>query len=126
MFPGISFFALLLLVSAPLLRSAEIIPEEVARKHFTNGAVLIDVRTIEEYKAAHLTNATHIPLNAVKQKVPQHFPDKGQTLLLHCRTGRRSGLAEQELKTMGYTNVYNVGSLEQASRVTQSKPVTGK
>ena len=36
---------------------------------------------------------------------------------IHCRSGRRSGLAEQQLRSLGYTNAFNIGSYEQAEEV---------
>ncbi|HYG23299.1 MAG TPA: rhodanese-like domain-containing protein [Verrucomicrobiae bacterium] len=119
--------ALALLVATTACgNSAPIIPTEEARHHLTNGAVLIDVRTIDEYNAKHLTNAIHIPLDTLKFKLPAQVPDRSQALLLHCRTGRRSGIAETELRAMGYTNVFNVGSLEQAEKASGTKAQSGQ
>jgi rhodanese-related sulfurtransferase len=43
--------------------------------------------------------------------------NKSDVVLLHCRTGRRSGLAETELRALGYTNVFNIGSFERAQKI---------
>lgn len=99
------------------LKGAEVLPVEEAREHLQNGALLIDVRTVEEYKAQHLSKAVNIPLNEIKKAVPRRVKDKGRVLLLHCRSGRRSGIAERDLRAMGYTNAFNIGSYEQARKI---------
>ena len=81
------------------------------------GAQVLDVRTPEEFRAEHLPGGINIPLDEITQKVPQRFPDKGQILLLHCRSGRRSSLATAQLRRLGYTNVVNLGSYAQAQRL---------
>jgi phage shock protein E len=99
------------------LRAAPELPVATAREHLKKGALLVDVRTVEEFNAKHLTNAVNIPLDDLKEKLPRRVPDKSRVLLLHCRTGRRSGIAEERLRAMGYTNSFNVGSYEQAEKV---------
>ena len=96
------------------LRSAPALPESVAQEYLKNGALVIDVRTMAEFQAKHLTNVINIPLDELKAKLPQQITNRAQVLLLHCRSGRRSGLAETELRAMGYTNAFNIGSYEQA------------
>jgi phage shock protein E len=99
------------------LRAAPVLPAAIAREHLKKGALLLDVRTVEEFTAGHLTNAVNIPLDQIKEAVPRRLPDKGKVLLLHCRSGRRSGIAEQQLRSLGYTNAFNIGSYEQAAKI---------
>jgi len=44
-------------------------------------------------------------------------PDKNQVLLLHCLSGTRSGIAKRQLKSMGYQNVFNLGSYGRAGKI---------
>jgi phage shock protein E len=88
-----------------------------AEELLKNGAPVIDVRTAGEFKARHLPGAINIPLDEVKVKIPLQFTNKSQVLLLHCRSGRRSGIAERKLREMGYTNSFNIGSFQQAEKV---------
>lgn len=104
-------------VFALKLRAAGTLPAASAREHLKQGALLVDVRTVAEYNTAHLTNAINIPLDQIEQELPRRVPDKGQVVLLHCRSGRRSGVAEQQLRALGYTNVFNVGSYGQAEKL---------
>lgn len=99
------------------LKATSTLPTAAAREQLKNGAVLVDVRTAVEYAAGHLTNAVNIPLDEIQQALPRRVADKGKPLLLHCRSGRRSGVAEQQLRALGYTNVFNVGSYADAERL---------
>jgi phage shock protein E len=91
--------------------------EAMAREHLKNGALVVDVRTVAEFNTKHLTNVVNIPLGEVKAKFPGVVTNKSDVVLLHCRTGRRSGQAETELRALGYTNVYNIGSFEKAQKI---------
>lgn len=118
-------FALLVMVLALItsnLRGEPALPTAEARQKLKAGALLIDVRTVEEFQAKHLTNAVNIPVDTIKTGITNCTLNKGQAILLHCRTGRRSGIAEKELRFIGYTNVFNIGSYEQAEAVV--KPST--
>ena len=109
--------AVAILAGVFLLGAATGLPVDTAREYLKKGALLVDVRTVEEFNARHLTNALNIPLAELKEKLPRRVPDKGQVLLLHCRSGRRSGIAEQQLRALGYTNSFNIGSYEQAEKI---------
>lgn len=106
----IAFFSL-------TLRAGTELSEIKAREYLKQGAMVVDVRTVEEFNAKHLTNVVNIPLADVKEKFPTLVTNQSQVVLLHCRTGRRSGIAESELRSMGYTNVFNIGSYEKAERI---------
>ncbi|MFO1487759.1 MAG: rhodanese-like domain-containing protein [Verrucomicrobiota bacterium] len=92
--------------------------ESEARTQLKNGALLIDVRTTAEFASKHLTNAINLPLDRFKTALPVRVPDKGRVLLLHCRSGNRSRTAMAEARSLGYTNVFNVGSYESAEKIT--------
>jgi len=110
------FAAAVLLAGFRCNANAEL-SEAEARAHLKRGALVVDVRTVEEFSAKHLTNVVNIPLAEVKEKFPTVVTNKSDVVLLHCRTGRRSGIAETELRALGYTNVFNIGSFEQAQKV---------
>lgn len=90
---------------------------EKAREHLQAGALLVDVRTAEEYAEKNLAGAVNVPLDRLESGILNHATNKAQVLLLHCRSGRRSGLAEQQLRELGYTNAFNIGGYEQAGRI---------
>lgn len=91
--------------------------EAEARDYLKRGALVVDVRTVEEFQTKRLTNVINIPLDEVKTKFPTVVTNKGDVVLLHCRSGRRSSTAVGQLRTLGYTNVFNLGSFEQARKV---------
>lgn len=76
--------------------------------------LVIDVRSQEEWDAGHLEIAVLIPHTEIGQGIARVAPDKSQPIFLHCRSGVRAGKAEAVLREMGYTNVENVGGIEDA------------
>ena len=73
----------------------------------------IDVRTLEEYNAGHLEGAVHIPYDEIEQKIQAVSADKTADIQLYCRSGRRSGIALETLRGLGYSKVTNAGAYEQ-------------
>lgn len=73
----------------------------------------IDVRTAEEYKAGHLEGAINIPYDEIEQKITAVNVDKTADIQLYCRSGRRSGIALETLRSLGYSKVTNAGAYEQ-------------
>lgn len=84
-------------------------------------STVIDVRTEQEYKEGHLKNAINIPHVEIKNKIKEHVKDKDQKIILYCRSGRRSGIAENILKEMGYKNAINAGAYEQLKKKGREK-----
>jgi phage shock protein E len=93
--------------------------EAEAREHLKRGALVVDVRTVAEFQTKSLTNVINIPLDEVKTKFPTVVTNKSDVVLLHCRSGRRSGIAVGQLRTLGYTNVFNIGSFSKAEKILQ-------
>jgi rhodanese-related sulfurtransferase len=82
-------------------------------KIFSEGKyTLVDVREPIEYSMENVPGAINIPLGEVPLQV-QRFRDMEKPLLMHCRSGARSGQAVAFLKAHGIEEVYNVGSLDQ-------------
>jgi phage shock protein E len=79
------------------------------------GAPLIDVRTSEEYQSGHIENANLIPLQDIEQRIKEVENlvngDKTKPVVLYCRSGRRSGLAKEILLKHGFSNVINIGGI---------------
>lgn len=76
----------------------------------TDGAILIDVRTQEEYADGHIEKSKNLPLQDIEQA--EHLiKDKNTPLFVHCRSGGRSAQATSILKRMGYTNVNDIGGI---------------
>jgi phage shock protein E len=70
------------------------------------SVVLIDVRTEEEYVAAHISNSTLIPLDTLENEISKHSEiTKDSEIIVYCRSGKRSMQAYNALTAMGYSNV---------------------
>ena len=74
-----------------------------------SGAVLIDVRTPEEFSGGHLPDAINIPHGEIVAGVKALQIDEAASIVVYCRTGNRSGIAEGSLRDAGYGNVMNAG-----------------
>lgn len=77
----------------------------------TEGYLILDVRTQEEYDEGHIPCAVVIPHTEVEARAEAELPDKEQVILVYCRSGRRSKLAAQALADLGYTNVKEFGGI---------------
>ena len=73
--------------------------------------VLLDVRTEEEYREKRIDGATLIPNDEIKSRAAAELPDKGQLILIYCRSGNRSASAAKALVELGYSNVYDFGGI---------------
>jgi rhodanese-related sulfurtransferase len=93
------------------------ISSDQARRFLAEGALVIDVRSPEEFQQAHVTGALNIPLGEVTVEVPRQAPNQDQILLVHCLSGGRSGIATHQLKGLGYRRVFNLGSLARAQSI---------
>lgn len=72
---------------------------------------VVDVRTLQEYKEGHVPSAINIPNEEIQDTEPELLNDKDATLLVYCRSGRRSKDASDKLVKMGYKNVYDFGGI---------------
>jgi phage shock protein E len=79
-------------------------------------SVLIDVRTPDEYAAGHIEGALNIDHTQIAQRIATLGVQKTDELLLYCRSGRRSALAQQSLKQLGYTKLLDLGAMDAAKR----------
>ena len=86
---------------------AEIYKEEI-EKMLKQGAILLDVRSPQEYNEGHLEHAMLLPTYEIKQKANNILPNKEQIIIVYCNTGNRSKKAQKILTNMGYTKVYNL------------------
>lgn len=77
-----------------------------------NDIIILDVRTKEEFESGHIKGATLFPSEEINKKnAAEILPDKNQTILVYCRSGRRSKISAQKLADMGYTSVYEFGGI---------------
>ena len=72
------------------------------------GAVIVDVRTRNEYSSAAREGSINIPLDELKNGLKRL--DRDKPVILCCASGTRSGLAAKLLKSQGFTTVINAGT----------------
>jgi phage shock protein E len=112
-------FAVILALGAGyayMKRSGQISSKE-AIQYLKNGAMVIDVRSVNEFEAGHILQAYNMPLDRIEMLAPSTLKDRNKVLLLHCSTGVRSRMAKKRLEDIGYKNVFNLGSYERAGKI---------
>lgn len=82
----------------------------------TSNMIVLDVRTQEEYDDSHVKDSTNIDILSSDFKTKVEKLDKTKTYKVYCRSGNRSGQAERLMKSMGFKDVENIGSLGQAAK----------
>lgn len=78
-----------------------------------SGALVVDVRTPEEFSQGHLDNAINIPYEQIAAAFIEQKIAKDQPVVLYCRSGRRSSIAQESLIELGYSNTHNGGGYQQ-------------
>lgn len=81
---------------------------EELKKMQSNGAIVLDVRSPQEYKEGHIKNAILIPEYELQAKYDKELKDKEKTIVVYCSSGKRSKKAQKKLQKLGYNNVYNL------------------
>lgn len=76
----------------------------------THGAILLDVRTPQEYREGHIPGSKNIPLQELN-RISTVASQKDIPLFVYCHSGARSRQAVSALQRMGYQNVKNIGGI---------------
>ena len=76
----------------------------------TPDAVLLDVRTPEEYAGGHVPGSRNLPLQVI-MNVEEEIPEKETPVFVYCQSGGRSRRAAAFMEKIGYANVKNIGGL---------------
>lgn len=84
------------------------VSEQQLKKMVEQGAILLDVRSPQEYEEGHLENAILLPEYEINEKANSILPDKSQAIIVYCSTGHRSQKAQKMLQKLGYKKVYNL------------------
>ena len=86
------------------------IEADEARVLLSKGAVLIDVRTEAEFAEKSVDGSVNIPIDTLEEGLAAY--DKDAVLIFCCASGTRSATAVRQVKELGFTNVYNLGSID--------------
>lgn len=94
------------------LATGETISPAQGKEKVRAGALLVDVRTPEEFSGGHVEDALNVPHDQIEERIAEFGPDRSRSIVLYCRSGRRSAAAAQDLRRHGFTNVFNAGGYE--------------
>jgi phage shock protein E len=85
--------------------------------------LIIDVRTEAEWKHGHIEGAILIPYDLIGERIGAISKDKSKRIYLYCRSGRWAKIAKEGLEKLGYKDVVNLGSLQDAAKTMRRKIV---
>ena len=83
-----------------------------------NGALVIDVRSADEFEGGHLDGAINIVYTDTEALADAIGADQARSVVLYCGSGRRASLAQSALEERGFTGIFNASGLG-ALRATQ-------
>lgn len=73
---------------------------EKVKEMLANGAIIVDVRTPQEYNEGHISNSLNIPVQQIEARVST-LQKKGRPVILCCKSGGRAGRAKSILQRNG-------------------------
>nr|WP_306813838.1 rhodanese-like domain-containing protein [Anaerofustis stercorihominis] len=76
-----------------------------------DDVTILDVRREDEYKSGHIKNAVLVPNETISNEVLEEIPNLEKTILVYCRSGKRSKDASMKLVDIGYKNIYDFGGI---------------
>jgi phage shock protein E len=85
-------------------------------------ALIVDVRTSEEYEQGHYPGAINIPHEQILAGMRSRELGPDEPIVLYCRSGNRSGKAQATLSAAGYSVTHNVGGLSALLAATGKEP----
>ena len=100
------------------IKSIKKIDNETVKKILAaSKALVIDVRTLDEWNKGHLSSAKHIEWQDIAEKIRKERVKKTQRIYVYCGSGKRAEKAKIALEQLGYTNVINAGGLTEAKEL---------
>lgn len=69
---------------------------------------LVDVREESEWAGGHLPSAIHLSKGIIERDIEATVADSGAEIICYCGGGYRSALVADNLRKMGYTNVWSM------------------
>ena len=97
-------------LSAPEILSYNVGPM-TAKNLISDGALLIDVRSASEFAEGHIEGAINIEYTKIAEQIASVVSNKNVPIILYCSAAKRSTQALRTLVRLGYTKVYNLGSM---------------
>jgi rhodanese-related sulfurtransferase len=107
----LSFMILLMgcaVAKADIGETESISPKEASAMYADKKAVIVDVREDSEWNEQHIPGAIHIPLAQLNERLSELKQYKDSPVITQCKSGGRSAKALDELKSAGFSKVYNM------------------
>ena len=82
-----------------------------ANDEAARGKVYLDVRTAQEFATGHVDGALNIPVEEIEARLGELESFRGDSIVVYCRTGRRSAIASAILERDGFEFVRDGGGL---------------
>ena len=86
------------------------INEKVSELFKDKRAVLVDVRTNDEYNLGHIPGSINVPIDNPKD-IKGILNDREKNIYLYCQNGERGNEAELKLRSLGYKHIENIGGI---------------
>ena len=90
------------------IESREISYEKLKKMMQKEEAILIDVRSNQEYQEGHLNGAINIPVYDIEKSIDKIVKNKNNIIILYCSSGYRSENAKEILEKLGYNSVFTL------------------
>jgi phage shock protein E len=90
------------------------VASSIVKQKLESGAVIVDVRTPDEFRDGAYPGAKNIPLGDLGRRLSEIPKDK--PVVLYCASGARSSSAARAMKQAGYADVINAGGLSDMPR----------
>jgi rhodanese-related sulfurtransferase len=92
---------------APLLQGVTAVkPAEAVDLVNRDNAVILDIRSENEYHEGHIVNSTHVPLNYLEKRINELEKHKQQPVIVACQSGNRSRAGGTTLRKHGFEKIY--------------------
>ncbi|HVF15887.1 MAG TPA: rhodanese-like domain-containing protein [Steroidobacteraceae bacterium] len=98
-----AFASLAIADTQPALIAPDQLVEKMEKKD--KDLVLLDVRTPEEFAAGHIPGAINMPHDQLPNRLAEIAGAKNKDVVVYCRTGRRSAIAQETLTAQGFKSV---------------------
>ena len=83
---------------------------------FATESLIIDVRTDSEWNAGFIEDAKHISINDLEKRLKEIQAFKDKPIFTYCAAGKRAERAKNLLIINGFSNVTNLGGIQDASK----------
>ncbi len=102
----------LLAVSCSTSTSTSLTSQEISQQEFLTsppaGAMILDVRTREEFNQGHIPGAVNISHDELSSRLSELDSAPDRPIVVYCASGRRAGVAASLLVEAGYTRVLHL------------------